>query len=220
MIRSTATRLLSSRVPFPSRCIIFRSYGIRQESNQWKQKPNRNPRLTLILSEDIPTLGSKGEMIHVKRGYGRNYLLPKGKAVYATQDNMKLYNTVEKRLFIPKRGTSKVKITNKNTASIEFLISFLKDKKITIEQDETQEEWRIYEFQVAAALRKQWQCHAPLDCISFPNLINSFGTSDVILTINNEMQISIPLDVVPSPVEKRKPIQEQMPQEKIVSSAS
>jgi len=38
----------------------------------------------LILTEDVPNLGSLGDTIDVKSGYGRNYLLPKGIALLAT----------------------------------------------------------------------------------------------------------------------------------------
>jgi len=38
----------------------------------------------MILTEDVPNLGSLGDTIDVKPGYGRNYLLPKGIAILAT----------------------------------------------------------------------------------------------------------------------------------------
>ena len=40
--------------------------------------------MKLILTEDVPNLGSLGDTIDVKSGYGRNYLLPKGIALLAT----------------------------------------------------------------------------------------------------------------------------------------
>ncbi len=39
----------------------------------------------LILKEEVPGLGDAGEVVEVKPGYARNYLLPKGKAVLATE---------------------------------------------------------------------------------------------------------------------------------------
>jgi len=40
--------------------------------------------MELILKETIDTLGQEGELVNVKNGYGRNYLLPQGKAVMAS----------------------------------------------------------------------------------------------------------------------------------------
>lgn len=45
--------------------------------------------MKVILQEDIKKLGKKGEVVEVKEGYARNYLLPKKLAVEANQANMK-----------------------------------------------------------------------------------------------------------------------------------
>lgn len=44
--------------------------------------------MELILKETISSLGQEGEVVKVKPGYGRNYLLPQGKAVLATSNNL------------------------------------------------------------------------------------------------------------------------------------
>ena len=44
--------------------------------------------MEVILLEKIRNLGALGDKVKVKAGYGRNYLVPQGKAVYATIDNI------------------------------------------------------------------------------------------------------------------------------------
>jgi len=44
---------------------------------------------TVLLREDIETLGGRGEIVKVKAGYARNYLLPQGLATLATKGNVK-----------------------------------------------------------------------------------------------------------------------------------
>lgn len=44
--------------------------------------------MKLILKETINSLGKEGDVVKVKPGYGRNYLLPQGKAVPATAENL------------------------------------------------------------------------------------------------------------------------------------
>lgn len=44
---------------------------------------------TILLREDIDELGGRGEIVRVKAGYARNYLLPKGLASLATKGNLK-----------------------------------------------------------------------------------------------------------------------------------
>ena len=45
--------------------------------------------MNVILLETVENLGSIGDLVKVKPGYGRNYLLPQGKAALATPENMK-----------------------------------------------------------------------------------------------------------------------------------
>lgn len=45
--------------------------------------------MNVILLEDVENLGSVGDMVTVKPGYGRNYLLPQGKAALATPENVR-----------------------------------------------------------------------------------------------------------------------------------
>ncbi len=44
--------------------------------------------MELILTQTIETLGEEGALVKVKAGYGRNYLIPQGKAVLATKNAM------------------------------------------------------------------------------------------------------------------------------------
>lgn len=44
---------------------------------------------TVLLREDVDTLGGRGEIVKVKAGYARNYLLPQGIATLATKGNVK-----------------------------------------------------------------------------------------------------------------------------------
>ncbi len=44
--------------------------------------------LEVILTKDVESLGRAGEVVRVKPGYGRNYLLPRGLALLATRGNM------------------------------------------------------------------------------------------------------------------------------------
>ncbi len=42
----------------------------------------------LILRESVPSLGEAGDLVSVKPGYARNYLIPQGKAIFATESNV------------------------------------------------------------------------------------------------------------------------------------
>ncbi|RHY31093.1 hypothetical protein DYB32_003766 [Aphanomyces invadans] len=52
-------------------------------------------RVEVVLKEDVPKLGFRGDVVSVKAGYARNFLYPEKKAVYATKLNLSAYK-VEK----------------------------------------------------------------------------------------------------------------------------
>ena len=54
--------------------------------------------MKLILQESITGLGNPGDLVQVKSGYGRNYLLPSGKAIIANEENMKVYEAKQEEL--------------------------------------------------------------------------------------------------------------------------
>ncbi|HGE4827537.1 TPA: 50S ribosomal protein L9 [Legionella pneumophila] len=47
--------------------------------------------MEVILLEKVRNLGNLGDKVHVKSGYGRNYLIPQNKAVFATEQNIELF---------------------------------------------------------------------------------------------------------------------------------
>lgn len=49
--------------------------------------------MDLILLEKVQNLGDLGDLVKVKAGYGRNYLVPQGKAAPATKDNLAQFET-------------------------------------------------------------------------------------------------------------------------------
>lgn len=53
--------------------------------------------MKLILREDVEKLGDAGEVVEVKPGYGRNYLIPQGKAEIATPGALKQLELVKEK---------------------------------------------------------------------------------------------------------------------------
>lgn len=51
--------------------------------------------MQVILLERVPKLGQMGEVVRVRDGFARNFLLPKGKALRATEENRKRFETMK-----------------------------------------------------------------------------------------------------------------------------
>src|SRR5438093_2237187 len=54
--------------------------------------------MQLVLTEDVTHLGKQGELVEVKPGYGRNYLLPNGLATLPSKHNLRLLEHYKQRM--------------------------------------------------------------------------------------------------------------------------
>src|SRR5947208_4642595 len=54
--------------------------------------------MQLVLTEDVAHLGKQGEVVEVKAGYGRNYLIPRGMAIIPSQHNLRLLERYKVRV--------------------------------------------------------------------------------------------------------------------------
>jgi large subunit ribosomal protein L9 len=59
--------------------------------------------MKIILTEDVRGTGKKGEVIEVKDGHGRNFLIPRGMAIPATEGNVKRFENIVKGI-VNKKG--------------------------------------------------------------------------------------------------------------------
>ena len=84
--------------------------------------------MEIILKEDVINLGYKNDIVKVKNGYGRNFLIPTGKAVVATPSAKKML-AEELKQRAHKLATSTFKISSIIIPSYYFIISVTKGSK-------------------------------------------------------------------------------------------
>ena len=73
--------------------------------------------MQIILLEKVIHVGELGEVVKVKQGYARNYLIPQGKAKRATPENIKLLE--EKRAELEKVAAQRLATAQEQAAKIE-----------------------------------------------------------------------------------------------------
>lgn len=76
--------------------------------------------MQVILLEKIDNLGGIGDMVKVKAGYARNYLLPKGKATVATPENVAKFEA--RRADLEKRAADELSVARERAEKLEGLI--------------------------------------------------------------------------------------------------
>lgn len=89
--------------------------------------------MRVILTDNYEGLGKKGEIINVRDGFGRNYLIPKGFAIPATDSNLKrlehLMKEIERKKLRKKRHSEEIKeILERATLVVEKRVG--KDGKL------------------------------------------------------------------------------------------
>ena len=73
--------------------------------------------MELILLEKVTNLGDLGEKVNVKPGYGRNYLVPSGKAVAATPENLAEFES--RRAELEKAELAKLSTAEERCAALQ-----------------------------------------------------------------------------------------------------
>ena len=75
--------------------------------------------MEVILLEKVANLGGLGERVSVKSGFGRNFLIPQGKAVFASAENIKVFE--ERRAELEQQAADKLAAAEARKAQIEAL---------------------------------------------------------------------------------------------------
>ena len=146
--------------------------------------------MEVILKEDIKNLGEIGDVVSVKPGYGRNFLVPQGKAVFATADNLK--NLEQQKEELRKKQEGELSILREKAQTFEGL-------KLTIEANVT-EEGSLYgsigTIDIANAANEKG-IELERSYINMPDgPIKTIGSHDVELLFHPEIQVVINVEVV------------------------
>lgn len=146
--------------------------------------------MKVILIEEIPSLGSLGSVVEVAPGYGRNYLIPQGKALKATKGNLALFEQQRSRLM-------QQYAKEKDTA--QALADRLGEVTVTIAQ-RVGEADRLYgsvtNVHIAEALAQKG---FDLDRkkIDMPEPIKTLGTHEAQVKLHPDVKAVIKIEVVP-----------------------
>lgn len=145
--------------------------------------------MKIILKEDITNLGYKDDVVEVKSGYGRNYLIPQGKAVIATPSALKVLAENQRQ-----RAHKLAKIK----ADAEALAASLEGVTFTIATKVSATGTifgSVNTIQVAEALEKLGH-NIDRKVIVLKDTIKEVGNYTATLKLHKEVSIEIPFEVV------------------------
>jgi len=145
--------------------------------------------MDLILLEKIKHLGDLGDVVKVTPGYGRNYLLPKGKALSATAANKSVFEA---------RKAELVKKANDSVAAAKIRAGKLEGAVVTV-RVLASEEGKLYgsvgpaEIERAALAQKIELDKSEINLLNGP--IRQAGEHKVVARLHSEVEVEITVKV-------------------------
>tara|TARA_B100001939_G_C16571604_1_gene458850 strand:+ start:120 stop:578 length:459 start_codon:yes stop_codon:yes gene_type:complete len=147
--------------------------------------------MKVILLENVRKVGSIGEIIDVKRGFARNYLISQKKALFASKENIKEVEKIKNEL--GKKDQDKKNLAKEIDEKIknkEFIIS-----KLSTENKELY--GSVKPTEISKTLMEKDKIDINPSMIQPTKEIKSLGTFDVILNLHSEVQSKIKVKVIP-----------------------
>ena len=145
--------------------------------------------MKVILLENIKRIGSIGEVIDVKRGFARNYLIANKKALYASEENIKEVEKIKTDL--SKKDNEKKKEARKIAEQInekEFLV-----KKLSTENKELY--GSVKPTEIAKLIQEENKIEIKPSMIQPVEEIKALGKFKVKISLHSEVDAEISINV-------------------------
>ena len=146
--------------------------------------------MKVILLEQIQKLGSIGEIIDVKRGFARNFLIAKKKALFASKQNVKEVEKIKSEL-------NKKNIEKKKLAKDIF--EKIKNKQYVIKKLSTENKelyGSVKPTEISTIILNQDKIEIKPSLIQLKDDIKTLGNFKAQINLHPEVQVQIKIDVV------------------------
>ena len=146
--------------------------------------------MIVILLENVRKVGSIGDVIDVKRGFARNYLISKKKALFASKENIKEVDKIKQELSTKDQKKKKeAKNIQEKLQNKEFEV-----KKLSTENKELY--GSVKPTEIAKILAEKEKIEINPSMIQPVKEIKSIGTFKVVLNLHSEVQSEISIKVI------------------------
>ena len=152
--------------------------------------------MKVILLENIQKLGSIGEIISVKRGYARNFLISKKKALFASKENIKEVDKIKSEL--NKKDLEKKKLAKEISEKLknkQFVI-----KKLSTENKELY--GSVKPTEISKIIFENEKLEIKPSMIQLKDDIKTLGNFRAVIDLHAEVQVQFKIDVIPAEIIK------------------
>ena len=148
--------------------------------------------MKVILLENIQKVGTIGEIIEVKRGYARNFLISKKKALFASKENIKEVDKIKADL--NKKDLEKKKFAKE-------IFEKLKNKQFTIKKLSTENKelyGSVKPTEISKMIHEIDKIEIKPSMIQLKDDIKTLGTFKATINLHPEVQVEIKIQVIPA----------------------
>jgi large subunit ribosomal protein L9 len=149
----------------------------------------------VLLTQRVPHVGQPGDLVKVRPGFARNFLLPQGLATFATPHNLRIVDKHRERLR---------QLEEARKAELKGLAAQLAQASVSIEAN-ANEEGHLYGSvnadQIAAALRTGGFPVDP-DMVKIEGPLRELGLFEIRLALGHDVETQVKLWVVPTHTEE------------------
>ncbi len=146
--------------------------------------------MDVILRQDLPNLGHKDDIVNVKDGYARNYLIPKGYAISATREARKVHEEI-----LRQRAHKEAQLRE----AAEKLAEKIKEISLSIGA-KTSTKGKIFgsvnTIQIAEALKEKGFDVDRKNISLKDDLIKEVGSYTATVKLHKEVMVDIPFEIV------------------------
>ncbi len=146
--------------------------------------------MKIVLLENLRKLGVIGEIIDVKRGYARNFLIPQKKALFASEKNIKEVQKI--KLDLNKKDQEKKKVAKNITDKLKNKVFEI--KKLVTENKELY--GSVKPTEISKLLKDRENIELSSSLIQPITEIKSIGEFKVVLNLHSEIECLIKIKVV------------------------
>jgi large subunit ribosomal protein L9 len=155
------------------------------------QEQHKRRSVELMLTEDVPALGKQGEIVNVRAGYARNYLLPQGLATVASEHNKRMVEKHRIRLG---------ELAKQRLQELKKLADTISKYSVTIEAH-ANEEGHLYgsigAADISKSLRGAGYDVAP-ECVRLEGPLKELAMYTVKIVLHPEVESDVKVWVVPT----------------------
>ncbi len=145
--------------------------------------------MKVILLENLKRIGTIGEVIDVKRGFARNFLIANKKALYASKENIKEVEKIRSDLS---------KIDNEKKAEAQKILELINNKKYTVKKLSTENNelyGSVKPTEISKLIQETNKIEIKPSMIQPIHEIKALGKFKVKISLHSEVDAEITIDV-------------------------